>query len=64
MATEKLRTIGAVFDYNFKYRDTWQPSHKQYKTNLKHATRFMDDIHSPGYKVKDINQETMDIVKN
>ena len=64
MATEKLRTIKAVFDYNFKYRDTWQPSHKQYQTNLKHATRFMDDIHSSGYKVKDINQETMDIVKN
>jgi len=64
MATEKLRTIGAVFDYNFKYRRTWQPSHKQRETNLKHAKRFMEQIHSKSMKVKDINQETMDIVKN
>lgn len=64
MATEKLRTIGAVFDYNFKYRRTWQPSHKQYKTNLKHAQRFMIDIFSKSMKIRDINQETMDIVKN
>ena len=64
MATEKFRTIGAVFDYNFKYRRTWQPSHKQYKTNLKHAQRFMIDIFSKSMKIKDINQETMDIVKN
>lgn len=37
MATEKFRTIGAVFDYTFKYKDTWQPSHKQYKTCRHHA---------------------------
>ena len=64
MATEKLRTIGSVFDYNFKYRRTWQPSHGQRATNLKHATRFMVDIHSKSMLVKDINQETMDIVRN
>ena len=63
MATEKLRTIGAVFDYNFKYRDTWQTSHKQSDTNMGHAQTFYE-IHGRGYKVKDITQETMDIVKN
>jgi len=64
MATEKLRTISSVFDYNFKYRRTWQPSHKQRVTNLHHAERFMVKIHSKSMLVKDINQETMDIVKN
>ena len=62
MATEKFRTIGAVFDYTFKYKDTWQPSHKQYKTCRHHADKFMD-IHGRSYKVKDISQETMNIVK-
>ena len=62
MATEKFRTIGAVFDYTFKYKDTWQPSHKQYQTCRHHADKFMS-IHGHGYKIKDISQETMNIVK-
>jgi len=63
MATEKLRTIGAVFDYTFKYKETWHPSRKQYKTCLANATKFLK-IHGRSYLVKDINQETMNITRN
>ena len=62
MASEKFRTIGAVFDYTFKYKRTWQPSHAQHGNCLRNANKFYG-IHNRSYKVKDINQETMDIVK-